>query len=178
MAPLTYPGFFEAHSGFLPAFNAAHLSDAPNWGRTSTVDPLRGEGKLPYLLAWPFLSMSGSGVRGHQVGLWPGFVLGALGVYAWTRRWLGDTGRRAGRRRLHLPALAPEHRLRARRLCRSLAVGLLALALWAIDRLAERRAAAHAGRGSSACWPWRPPLWTPARPGARLAPWCWSPTPW
>ena len=31
LAPLTYPGFFESSSGFLPAFNAANLSDAPNW---------------------------------------------------------------------------------------------------------------------------------------------------
>ena len=29
IAPLTYPGFFQAQSGFLPAFNAEHLSEAP-----------------------------------------------------------------------------------------------------------------------------------------------------
>jgi hypothetical protein len=65
IAPLTYPGFFEAHSGFLPVFNATHLSDAPNWGRVA--EPVRGEGKLPYLLAWPFFKLSGSGVVAIKV---------------------------------------------------------------------------------------------------------------
>jgi hypothetical protein len=56
VAPLTYPGFFQAHGGFLPALNAAHPAEAPNWGRAA--DPVRGEGELPYLLAWP-LQLSG-----------------------------------------------------------------------------------------------------------------------
>ena len=52
VAPLTYPGFFQAHSGFLPVFNITHPADAPNWGRLP--DLMRGEGGLPYLIAWPF----------------------------------------------------------------------------------------------------------------------------
>jgi hypothetical protein len=90
IAPLTYPGFFEAQSGFLPTFNVGHLSEAPNWGRLP--DPVRGEGKLPYLLAWPFFQLSGSGLTAIKWGYGLSFLLGALGVYAWTRPWLGRKG--------------------------------------------------------------------------------------
>jgi hypothetical protein len=90
VAPLTYPGFFEAHSGFLPAFNVEHLSAAPNWGRLA--DPVRGGGKLPYLLVWPFYTLSGSGIAAIKWGYGLAFLLGAMGVHAWTRRWLGVRG--------------------------------------------------------------------------------------
>jgi hypothetical protein len=90
IAPLTYPGFFEAQSGFLPTFNAAHTSEAPNWGWVA--DPVRGEGKLPYLLAWPFFALSGSGVVAIKWGYALTFLLGALGMYTWTRHWLGVRG--------------------------------------------------------------------------------------
>ncbi len=90
VAPLTYPGFFEAHSGFLPAFNVEHLSAAPNWGRLA--DPVRGDGKLPYLLVWPFYALSSSGIAAIKWGYGLAFLLGALGVHAWARRWLGVKG--------------------------------------------------------------------------------------
>ncbi len=90
IAPLTYPGFFEAQSGFLPTFNVQHISDAPHWGRPA--DPPRSEGKLPYLIAWPFLQVSGSGVTAIKWGYGLAFLLGALGVFAWTRSWLGAKG--------------------------------------------------------------------------------------
>jgi len=90
VAPLFYPGFFEAQSGFLPTFNVTHLAEAPHWGRLA--DPPRSEGKLPYLLAWPFLQISGSGVTAIKWGYGLAFVLGALGVYAWTGPWLGKKG--------------------------------------------------------------------------------------
>jgi hypothetical protein len=90
VAPLTYPGFFQAQSGFLPAYNAAHPAQAPNWGRTS--EPLRGEGKLPYLLVWPFFALSGSGTLAIRWGYALAFLLAALATYAWTRRWLGARG--------------------------------------------------------------------------------------
>ncbi|MGC9332997.1 MAG: hypothetical protein ACP5JJ_02545 [Anaerolineae bacterium] len=90
IAPLTYPGFFEANSGFLPAFNAAHPQDAPAWGRP--VPPIQGEGKLPYLIAWPFFRLSGSGAVAVRWGYGLAFALGALGTYAWSRRWLGTEG--------------------------------------------------------------------------------------
>jgi hypothetical protein len=90
LAPLTYPGFFEASSGFLPAFSVANLSDAPNW--QGMAGPVRGEGLLPYLLAWPFYALSGSGVVAIKWGYGLAFLIAALGVYAWTRRWLGTKG--------------------------------------------------------------------------------------
>ena len=34
VAPLTYPGYFEAYSGFLPPLNSQHLSDAPSCSLT------------------------------------------------------------------------------------------------------------------------------------------------
>jgi hypothetical protein len=89
-APLAYPGFFEAQSGFLPTFNVQHLAEAPNWGRPA--DPVRGEGKLPYLLAWPFLQASGSGITAVKWSYGLSFLLGALGVYVWTRSRLGSRG--------------------------------------------------------------------------------------
>jgi hypothetical protein len=90
VAPLTYPGFFQAQSGFVPVFNVAHISAAPSWGRAA--DPMRGEGKLPYLLAWPFFAVTGSGTAAIKWGYGLAFVLGAVGIYAWTRRWLGAKG--------------------------------------------------------------------------------------
>ena len=90
IAPLTYPGFFQTHGGFLPALNAAHPAEAPDWGRAA--DPVRGEGKLPYLLAWPFFQLSGSGVTAVKWGYGLAFLLAAAGVYLWTRRWLGARG--------------------------------------------------------------------------------------
>jgi hypothetical protein len=90
VAPLAYPGFFEAQSGFLPVYNAEHLSEAPNWGRIA--EPVRGEGKLPYLLIWPFYELSGNGVTAVKWGYGLAFLLGALGIYAWARRWLGTQG--------------------------------------------------------------------------------------
>jgi hypothetical protein len=90
LAPLTYPGFFQAESGFLPVFNAGHLAEAPHWGRP--IDPVRGEGKLPYLIAWPFYQLTGSGTAAIKWGYGLAFVIGALGLYAWTRRRLGTRG--------------------------------------------------------------------------------------
>jgi hypothetical protein len=90
VAPLTYPGGFEVQSGFLSAYNVEHLSAAPNWGRMP--DLVRGEGKLPYLLAWPFFKLTGSGIAAIHWGYALTFVLGALGTYVWTRRWLGSRG--------------------------------------------------------------------------------------
>jgi hypothetical protein len=93
IAPLAYPGFFQARSGFLPALNAAHPSDAPYWGLPAgRIDPIRGEGKLPYLLVWPFFKLSGSGVMAVKGGYALAFLLGALGTYAWARRWLSVKG--------------------------------------------------------------------------------------
>jgi hypothetical protein len=90
VAPLTYPGFFETHSGFLPTFNVCHLAEAPNWGRAA--EGVQGEGKLPYLLAWPFFKMTGDCRAAIRWGYGLAFILGALEIYGWTRRWLGVAG--------------------------------------------------------------------------------------
>jgi hypothetical protein len=90
IAPLAYPGFFEARTGFLPVFNVTHLPDAPSWGRLAA--PFQGEGRLPYLLAWPFLHLTGSGIAAIKWGYALAFLTSTLGIYAWTRPWLGTKG--------------------------------------------------------------------------------------
>ena len=137
VAPLTYPGFFQAQSGFLPAFNVEHLSDAPNWGRIP--DFLRGEGKLPYLLAWPFFQASGSGITAIKWGYGLAFVLGALAAYAWTRHWLGTQGALlAAIVYTYLPWHLSTVYVRGAYAEAWLWV-YLPLLLWVIDRLLERR---------------------------------------
>jgi hypothetical protein len=90
VAPLTYPGFFEAGSGFLPAFNVAHLLEAPDWAGIAGM--VRGEGALSYVLVWPVYRLGGSGIVAVKWGYGLAFLLGALGTYAWTRRRLGAKG--------------------------------------------------------------------------------------
>jgi hypothetical protein len=90
VAPLTYPGFFEAHSGFVPVYRVAHVGQAVDWG--GVADPIRGEGALPYLLIWPLWKVSGSGVAAVKWGYGLAFLLGAWGVAAWARRRLGTRG--------------------------------------------------------------------------------------
>ncbi len=142
IAPLTYPGFFQAHSGFLPVFNISHPADMPTWGRLP--DPVRGEGRLPYLLAWPFWQLSGSGIVAVKWGYGLAFMIGALGIYAWTRRWLGGRG---GVLAATLYTCLPWH-LGAVYVRGAYAEAWLwacwPLTLWAMDRLAGRRLAAAA----------------------------------
>jgi len=136
VAPLFYPGALETQSGFLPAFNAEHLSDAPNWGRLP--DPARGEGKLPYLLAWPFLQLSGSGIIAIKWGYGLAFVLGALGIFAWTRHWLGVKGGiLAATVYVYLPWHLSSVYVRGA-YAEAWLWAMWPLLLWAVDRLAER----------------------------------------
>ncbi|MFQ6015744.1 MAG: hypothetical protein ACE5NP_09915 [Anaerolineae bacterium] len=94
-APLTYPGFFQSHSGFLSIFNLLDLDAnlAHNWSWVPTVGRdlhlFIGEGPVPYALAQFF----------HLLGLGPAdavkavyalaFILSGLGLYAFARTWLG-----------------------------------------------------------------------------------------
>jgi hypothetical protein len=157
IAPLTYPGFFEASSGFLPAFNAEHISEAPHWGRAA--DSVRSEGKLPFLLIWPILQFSGSGVVAVKWGYGLAFILGALGVYAWTRPWIGSKG---GVLSAVVYTYLPWH------LSTVYVRGVFAeawlwvlwpFALWTLDRLGERRllVAAMVGALSLAAMIWIQP---------------------
>ncbi len=91
-APLLYPGYLQAHSGFLPVFNLADLAASPNKLRWLpiigvTPDLLRGEGPLAYWLA--LLLRSFAGDVGAVKGVFAlSIITGGLGVAAWTRRSL------------------------------------------------------------------------------------------
>jgi len=163
LAPLTYPGFFQAHSGYLPTFAVQHLAPAEAWPLSLAQDPgLRGEGRLPYLLAWPFYALSGSGIVAIKWGYGLAFLLGALGVYAWTRRRLGTRG---GVLAAVVYTYLPWH------LASVYVRGAYAeawlwaawpYALWAVDRLAEpgriaRLVAALAGIAALAALAWSQP---------------------
>lgn len=137
IAPLTYPGFFQAHSGFLPVFNLSHPADMPTWGRLP--DPVRGEGRLPYLLAWPFWKLAGSGIVAVKWGYGLAFMIGALGVYAWARRRLGGQG---GVLAAAVYTCLPWHldTVYGRGACAEAWLwAWWPLILWAMDRLADRR---------------------------------------
>ena len=97
-APLTYPGYFEFHSGFLPIFNlndlARHLADlGPALAWTPTVgqpyDLWRGERALPYLLALLPRAMELSPAAAIKLIFAASIAGGALGLYGWARRRLG-----------------------------------------------------------------------------------------
>ncbi len=94
-APLTYPGFFQSHSGFLPIYNLYDLeinlgdfSWTPMVGRG--YDFLRGEGVLPYYVAELFRWLGASGSEAIRWCYGLSFVLSAWAMYGWAKRLLGD----------------------------------------------------------------------------------------
>ena len=92
-APLTYPGYFEFHSGFLPIFNLndlmRHLADL-GWLPTvgQPYDLLRGEGALAYRLAALMRLLGSSPVAAVKWTFGLSLLVGALGMYGWARRRL------------------------------------------------------------------------------------------
>jgi hypothetical protein len=93
-AQLTYPGYFEFQSGFLPIFNLNDLLQ--HMGSMSWVpvigqpyDLLRAEGALPYRMAAAasLFSMPALGAVKWIFGA--SMLAGALGMYGWARRRLG-----------------------------------------------------------------------------------------
>jgi hypothetical protein len=97
LAPLTYPGTMQVHSGFVPAYNLADLTGRPlslRWTPTvaTNFDPLRGDGLLAYYLALPVVWLGATPVQAVKVVFALGWVLGAVGVYLWLRRSLGAPG--------------------------------------------------------------------------------------
>ncbi len=137
VAPLTYPGFFEVESGYVPSFHVQHLGQDPQ--QAGIYAPLAGEDRLPYLLARPFLQFTGSGIQAIKWGYGLAFALGALAVYAWTRHWLGSRG-------AVLTAVVYTylpwhlHTVYGRgAYAESWLWALWPAILWSIDRLAERR---------------------------------------
>jgi hypothetical protein len=93
-AQLTYPGYFEFQSGFLPIFNLndlLHHMGALSWIPVigQPYDLLRGDGSLPYRMA-AAASVLGTPVVGAVKWIFGASMLaGALGMYGWARRRLG-----------------------------------------------------------------------------------------
>ena len=143
-APLTYPGTFQAHSGFLPVYNLYNLETqggglawAPVVGRD--FDLLRGEGPLPYLLAEAARWLGASGVAAVKVVFGLGLLLGALGMYGWAR---GRLGKRAALLAALLYAFWPYALATVYvrgALAEALFFGLFPWTLWALQRLLDGR---------------------------------------
>ncbi|MGC8780259.1 MAG: hypothetical protein ACP5UQ_05260 [Anaerolineae bacterium] len=94
-AALTYPGYFELEHGFRPVFNLtdlAHHLPAIGWAPTvgQPYDLLRGEGALPYWLALALRALTRSSAAAVRWSFALAVVAGATGMYAWTRRSLGE----------------------------------------------------------------------------------------
>ena len=96
-APLTYPGYFAAHSGFLPVFNLYDLEGDlwSNWGWLPRVatghNVLSGEGGLPYLLAESLRWLGLGGPQAIKAVYLVGLVASGLGMYLLAKRLIGTT---------------------------------------------------------------------------------------
>lgn len=92
-APLTYPGFVQTHSGYLPVYHAADMARAAEpWGWTPHIgqafDPWRSDGRVPFLLAALAIHVGMSGAAAVRLAFVCGLALGSWGMYAWARRFL------------------------------------------------------------------------------------------
>jgi hypothetical protein len=98
VAPLTYPGFLETHSGFVPVFNLYDL-ERGLWGNWSWVPQvagqwqvLTGEGRLPYLLAESLRWLGLGGEEAIKGTYMLGFLVSAWGMYLLARKLCGSLG--------------------------------------------------------------------------------------
>lgn len=97
-APLTYPGFFQSHSGFVPVFNLYDLERDfwGNWGwvphLTGSPDLMKGEGPLPYLLAELLRWLGMGGVQAIKGIYLLGFVASGMAMYLLGKRLFGPAG--------------------------------------------------------------------------------------
>lgn len=94
-APLTYPGFFQSHSGLLPIYNLYDLELSwgdPGWAPTvgRGYDFWRGEGVLPYYMAELFRWLGASGAVAIRWSYGLSFVLSAWAMYGWAKKLLGE----------------------------------------------------------------------------------------
>ena len=94
IAPLTYPGFFQSHSGLLPIYHLYDLEThlglvdwLPAIGQAA--DPFRGSGSLPYAVALAVRWLGASGPQAILASYALAFAVGAWAMYRWTRHWLG-----------------------------------------------------------------------------------------
>jgi len=97
--PLTYPGTFLPHTGFLSAYNLQDLETRPladlvGWAPVvgREFDLWRGEGSLPYLLARLLRSLGAGATAAVEWVYGLGLVLSAWGMWLWARRLLGERG--------------------------------------------------------------------------------------
>ncbi len=97
-APLTYPGFFQSHSGFLPVFDLFGLERDlwGNWGwmpgAVGHLNSLTREGPFPYLIA-EFLRWIGAGGVEAIKGVYLiGFLASGLGMYLLGKSLYGARG--------------------------------------------------------------------------------------
>lgn len=97
IAPLTRPGFFLAHSGFLPVLNLFDLETTlPGLGWAPRIGEeynfFTSEGPLPYALAEAFRLLGMSGTQAVKVVYALGFLFSGLAIYALARRFFGPSG--------------------------------------------------------------------------------------
>jgi hypothetical protein len=90
-APLTAPGWFQSHSGFLPVYHLNDLSAHSRWGWLPTLaapaDFWRGEGPLPYVLARLWLPLGAAAAI--KLTLILALVVGPLALFLAVRRVAG-----------------------------------------------------------------------------------------
>lgn len=96
-APLTYPGYFQVHSGFVPLFNLSHLDNIPldqHWTPSIAThyDAMRDDGLLAYYLARLLMALGMSPAWSVKVLFAFAWMLGALGMYGWLHPSLGAPG--------------------------------------------------------------------------------------
>lgn len=138
IAPLTRPGFFLAHSGFLPVFNLFDLEKAlPSLGWAPRIggeyNLFTSEGPLPYALAEAFRLLGMSGAQAVKGVYAFGFLFSGLAIYGLVRRLFGPYGGLiAALVYTYLPYHLATVYLRGA-FAESLAFILLPLLLWALD---------------------------------------------
>ncbi len=97
-APLTYPGFHQSHSGFLPVFDLFELErdlwDSWGWmpGAAGHLNSLTREGPFPYLIAEFLRWMGAGGVEAIKGVYLTGFVVSGLGMYLLGKSLYGARG--------------------------------------------------------------------------------------
>jgi hypothetical protein len=97
-APLTRPGYFESHSGFLPVFNLYDLEQNlwKDWAwrphAVTAPNVVTGEGPLPYLIAESLRWLGLSGTQAIKGVYSLGVLLSGLGTYALGKRLFGGAG--------------------------------------------------------------------------------------
>jgi len=138
IAPLTRPGFFLTHSGFLPVLNLFDLEKAlPSLGWAPRVGEeynlFTSEGPLPYALAEAFRLLGMSGAQAVKGVYALGFLFSGLAIYALARRLFGPHGGLiAALVYVYLPYHLAVVYLRGA-FAESVAFVLFPLLLWALD---------------------------------------------